>query len=165
MEVIELLRMCQKNYVTVKKAFSKYGIINIRDARKPFKELTEEEVFAYIMNWIVHQMRGPEQVTVRFKVEHTTYEMKFRYIRGQLRVNVPKVVSTNTTFMLYDWTEADTLNELTVEKVNASVQRANVKNIQVRREAAELQQAIWTSPESCLNSAEHAQIMAEILDV
>jgi len=63
--------------------------------------------------------------------------MKFRYIQGQLRVNVPKVVSTNTTFMLYDWTEADTLNELTVEKINASMQRANATSTQARRDAAQ----------------------------
>jgi len=145
MEVIELLRACAQRHITVKKAFSAFGVSNTRAMRKPLKQHTEEIEFACIMNWITRKMRSPKPVTVRLRVENTTYEIKFRYIRGQLRVNIPKVVSQDKTFIMYDWDERDTLIMLTAAKINASVQRANAKEIQARQGAEETEELGETS--------------------
>lgn len=90
-----MLKMCQKRLVTVKRAFSMIGVLSFKDGRKPFKQHTEEAVFACIMNWIINQMNRQESVFVRYKVEQMTYQMKFYYSHGHLLVTVPKVVATN----------------------------------------------------------------------
>jgi len=50
MEVIQLLEMCRKNDTTVKKAFSRLGLREMQDGRRPFNELSDKDMFAYLMN-------------------------------------------------------------------------------------------------------------------
>jgi len=157
MEVIQLLEMCQKNYVNVKKAFYKNGLINLRDGAKPLKAKTEEEVFAYLMNWIGNQMANHEEVVIRHRVEEATYQMRFPYQQRHSRVTVPKLVSTDKDFILYEWKDDDILNELTAEKINTSVQRAEVRN--------NLEDMAWVN-ESCPNlTEEDLKLIEEILEV
>jgi len=153
--------MCSRNYTTVKRAFSTHGVSNTREAGKPLKEHTEEKVFACLMNWIIQQMKGPDQVTIRYKVGHTTYEMRFSYRAKQVRVSVPKVVSTDENFILYDWAEGDKLINLTVEKINASVQRTKNKRKEIEQNAQEPDQE--TSTEPCANSEELDQWLEDLL--
>jgi len=64
MEVIQLLEMCQKNFTTVKQAFSRFGLLDLEDGNRPFNKLTEKEVFAYLINWILNNMHSSEKTTV-----------------------------------------------------------------------------------------------------
>jgi len=159
MEEIEMLKLCQRNHITVKRAFSAYGVLHMKDKRKPFKELTEQEVFAYLMNWIVHQLKPPKQVTIRHRVEQTTFEMKFWHNQRHLRVNKPKVISTDEHFIPYDWAEDDNLVRMNEGRISASIQRADDKNIQANQRAVE--QAETSEP--CLNRSDFDQLMADIL--
>jgi len=86
MDVIKLLEMCQKQHITIKKAFSSFGLTCLRDRNKPFIMLTDEEVFAYLMNWIIRELSYEEAVVIKYKVDERTYQMKFHYHRRQLRV-------------------------------------------------------------------------------
>jgi len=128
MEVIQLLEMCQKNYITVKKAFSKLGLLEIQDGIKSFKELSEKEVFAYLMNWLINQMKGDEAVTIRYRVEEKTYQMKFHYARRQLRITKPIIISTDACFISYEWTNEDNFNEMTEQKIRENIRKADEKN-------------------------------------
>jgi len=159
MEAIKLLELCHKNHTTIRRAFSTFGVSSVRDGRKPLSKHTESMVFACIMNWLVQRMRGPERVTVRHRVGRNTYEMRFSFTGGRLRVSVPKVVSTDKNFILYDWAENDTLIELTGEKINASVERANEIG---RRKAKVAKQATSTQDEACASQAEVGQLTEEI---
>jgi len=132
MEEIQLLEMCRKNFTTVKRAFSRLGLREIQDERKSFKELSEKELFAYLMNWIINQMKGDETVTIRYRVEEETYQIKFYYARRQLRLTKPTIISTDEEFVSYEWTNEDNYNELTEQKIRESIRKADVKNMELQ---------------------------------
>jgi len=125
MEVIQLLEMCQKNFTTVKQAFSRLGLLEFQDGNRPFSELTEKEEFAYLMNWIINQMKKDESVLIRYKADGNTYQMNFFYHNRQIRVKKPKIISNNKNFTSYIWTDEDTYNQLTTHKIMESIQRAD----------------------------------------
>jgi len=50
METLQLLEACYKRKMTLKQAFSSYGMPEAKTKDKPFSRLTETEVFACIMN-------------------------------------------------------------------------------------------------------------------
>jgi len=102
MEVIQLLEMCRKNDIMVKRAFSRLGLREMQDGRRPFKELSDKDMFAYLINWIINQMKGDERTTIRYRVESETYQMEFYYACRQLRVKKPIVISTDENFVLYE---------------------------------------------------------------
>ena len=128
MEELQLLDMCRKNYTTVKKAFSKLGLSKMKDGMRPFKELSEEELFAFLMNWILNQMGKSEIVTMRYKVKEETYQMKFHYVNRQIVVSKPTIISTSKDFLPYDWMNEDNYNEMTAQKIEESIRRADEKN-------------------------------------
>jgi len=166
MEVIQLLEMCAKQYTTIKKAFSRVGLIRLQDRIRPFIDLTNDEVFAYLMNWIINVMKYKESVKIRYRVDERTYQMKFYYNYRQLKVTIPILISKDESYILYEWTEEDTFNEMTSAKINASVQRAETKNIQVRQYAEALKDVAWVLHEPCPSlTAEDYKELEEILDV
>jgi len=128
MEEIQLLEMCRKNFTTVKRAFSRLGLREIQDGRKAFKELSEKELFAFLMNWIINQMEENETVTIRHRVEEGTYQINFHYARRQLRLSKPTIISTDKNFISYEWTNEDNYNEITEQKIRESIRKADEKN-------------------------------------
>jgi len=131
-----------KNYVTIKKTFSRFGLIHLQDGIRLSTSLTDDEVFAYLMNWIVNDLR-------------------------QLKVTIPTLISTDVNFTFYKWTENDTFNEMTSEKISASVQRAETtNNLQSGAQAEEYENMAWVLNEPCSSlTAEDYQAFEEILDV
>ena len=122
METIQLLELCREKIITIKKAFRRLGMTRLTDGQKRMEDLTEEETFAFLLNWIINEMPKDERVTIRYRVEQTTYEITFRTDKRQLKVNKPLVISTDKSFCMYNWQEQDTYNDLTAEKINQSVQ-------------------------------------------
>jgi len=54
MKTLQLLEACYKRKITLKQAFSFVGLPEVTMKDKSFSKLTEEEVFAYIINWILN---------------------------------------------------------------------------------------------------------------
>jgi len=167
MEVIQLLEMCQKQHITVKKAFSRLGLTCLQDGNRPFTKLTEDEVFAYLMNWIMNELKYEESVIIRYKADKGTYQMKFHYNRRHFRVTKPSLISTDVKFTHYEWTESDTFNEMTCEKINASIRRAEERNNCRNTELTEDYEAMaWVLNEPGPElSKEDYEILEGILDV
>ena len=117
------------------------GVTSLKDGRKPLKQHTEKTVFACIMNWIITQMSSGESVSVRHKTEQGTYQMRFYYSTGHLLVTVPKLIATNRSFALYDWEETDSLISLSAEKINASITRAEAKEMHAQQDAIRRQRS------------------------
>jgi len=90
--------------------------------------LTEQEVFVYLIHWIVHEMDQDDSTTIRYRVEEKTYQMKFFYHWRQMRVSAPLMISMDAQFTLYEWADEDTFNGITAQKIQESVQRADEKN-------------------------------------
>jgi len=130
MEVIQLLEKCRKGHISVRKAFAQYGITNLKDGNVPLKEKSEQEVFAYLINWTMNEMKHKEKMFIRYQVGEETYQIELHYVGKHMRVNKPVVISTDKNFVLYEWEDTDTLNELTVQKVMDSMHRANARNYQ-----------------------------------
>ena len=142
MEVIQLLEMCRKNDTTVKKAFSRLGLREMQDGGRPFNELSDKDMFAYLMNWIINQMKGDERAIIRYRVGNETYQMEFFYACRQLRVRKPTVISTDENFMLYEWTSEDNYNATTEETITESIKRADARNLRLRDMPNELNEAV-----------------------
>jgi len=128
MEVIQLLEMCQKRFTTVKQAFSRFGLLELKDGNKSFNKLNEKEVFAYLMNWALNNMQLSEHVNIRYKVEDNTYQFRIGYQERHLRVTKPQVISDKANFISYIWTADDVYNQLNVKKIMESIQRADEQN-------------------------------------
>jgi len=94
-----------------------------------FNKLTEKEVFAYLINWILNNMHSSEKATLRYKINGHTYQFKFSYQARHLRVTKPKVISDNVNFISYIWTKEDVYNQLNVQKIMESIQRADTENV------------------------------------
>jgi len=137
MEVMQLLEMCRKNDTTVKKAFSRLGLRDMQEGRRPFKELSEKDLFAYLMNWIINQMQGDEKALMRYRVGKETYQMEFYYACRQLRLRKPVIISTDENFVLYEWTNEDNYNETTEHTIAESIRRADAKNLRLQNMAIE----------------------------
>jgi len=142
MEEIQLLEMCRKNYTTIRRAFSRLGLREIQDGIRPFKELSEKELFAFLMNWIINRMEKNETVTIRYRVEEKTYQIRFHYASRQLLLTKPTIISTDKNFISYEWTNEDNYNEITEQKIRESIRKADERNKELQTRPSEADEIV-----------------------
>lgn len=95
---------------------------------KPPQELSEDETFCYLMNWIIHRMPNTNSVSIRLRAKGKMYQIEFKYTKSQLRVTRPIKKITEGNFILYDWTSKENFMNLTTERISNSMRRADEKN-------------------------------------
>ena len=134
---MEILRMFQDSYrnrSSVKKTFCWVGFDDASKLRKPIKDMSKEEQFSCIMNWIMHKMPKCEVVTIRFEALDQAYQAKIGRDGQRLYVNKPILMPTITKPTFYDWEEEETYHTLTADKIRNSIQRADQMNRQKEQE-------------------------------
>jgi len=145
MEILQLLQGCYKNNSTFKKTFCWVGFNEATKLSKPIKDMSKEDEFSCIANWIMHKMPKREAVTIRFEANGQAYQAKIGHNGQRLYVNKPILMTTVSESTLYDWQEEETYNGLTADKIRSAVQRADLINRQKEQEAAQKVMEIFTS--------------------
>jgi len=98
---------------------------------KSFKELSEENVFACMMHWIIHRMQQEVSTKLRFRAENKVYQVTFQYNGRNLRIkDLELITGDDEGFILYDWEEETNFNNLTKEKMQRGMDNADSKNKQ-----------------------------------
>jgi len=126
----------------------------------------EQEVFAYLMHWIIHEMDNDESITIRYRVAEVSYQLDFTHHRRQLRVSMPGIISRDINFKLYEWRDDDTFNGMTVQMIQESIQRADEKNYQqhgIQFSDCEFMENLSTEQQQKL-TAEDYKLIEEILE-
>jgi len=167
MKVMQLLEKCRKGQVSVRKALAKYGLIELEDGNVPLKEKSEQEVFAYLINWTVNEMNHTERMFIRYRVKKEIYQMEFHYTGRHLRMNKPVMLSTDESFVLYEWEDTDTFNGLTAQRVQDSIRRANSRNYQLGDDEVESRKfwESWATTNLKPLTTEDYELVEDFLDV
>ena len=129
-----MLQESHRKRSSVKKTFRWVGFDDASKLRKPIKDMSKEEQFSCIMNWIMHKMPKCEVVTIRFEALDQAYQAKIGRDGQRLYVNKPILMPTITKPTLYDWEGEETYHTLTADKIRNSIQRADQMNRQKEQE-------------------------------
>jgi len=129
-----MLQDCYKNKSNFKKTFLWIGLSEASKLDKPIKDMSKEEEFGCIMNWIMHKMPKREAVTIRFKVGGQAYQAKIGHNGQRLYVNKTILMATICEPIFYDWQGEETYHTLTADKIRNSIQRADQMNRQKEQE-------------------------------
>jgi len=128
METLQLLEACYRRQITLKQAFSFVGLSKVTMKDKSFNTLTEEEVFACIMNWIINKLKRDTRLDIRTRVEGKIYQAKIHFDERNIRVKKPVIIEEEEGSMMYDWPDEATFNTLTVDMLTRSMMLADRNN-------------------------------------
>jgi len=142
-----MFQECYKNNSTFKKTFCWVGFNKATKLSKPIKDMSKEDEFSCIANWIMHKMPKREAVTIRFEASGQAYQAKVGHNGQRIYVNKPILTTVISEPTLYVWQEEETYNGLTADKIRSAVRRANLINRQKEQEAAQEIMKMFTSPE------------------
>jgi len=156
MEILQMLQDCYKNKSTFKKTFCWVGFNDAIKLSKPIKDMSKEDEFSCIANWIMHKMPKREAVTIRFEASGQAYQAKVGHNGQRLYVNKSILTTAVSEPTLYVWQEEDTYNALTADKIRSAVQRADLINRQKEQEAAQEIMEVFTSSEEKKGERENA---------
>jgi len=119
MNLVSALKKCYKQRISVRTVLHIYGVTQEENARKPFCTLSNEQVTAQILNWIMWHVKSVEQVDVRMvdKNKQTAYTITLENI-ANYGMRVQKVKHAPELFgkLLYHWNTEITYRRLSVKK-------------------------------------------------
>ena len=163
MEQLQLFKDCLTKETTLRQAFSCFGINKAAKRYEIFKEMDEDTVFACIMNWMIHQMPTEQTLRIRFKTENGVYQVKIKSHKRHLQINSLTLLTEDVKeFMLYDWKEKTTYDNLTSETVKEAIKGADTKNN--NRKSEENSQKEWLD-EPVKITDEDMELINDFLDV
>ena len=112
---------------SVRRIFKTFSVPRERIWHKPLKEATEEEVTAIILRWILDNLPAKGSVLMRARDDDgDVFEFTLRNWRGCLYAK--SIRQCRNAKRLYLWRENITYNDLTIEKIEKSVRRAEMKD-------------------------------------
>jgi len=112
---------------SVRRIFKTFSVPRERICQKPLKEATEKEVTAIILRWILDNLPAGGSVLMRSRDEdRDVFEFTLRNWRGCLYAK--SIRQCRNAKRLYLWRENITYNDLTIEKIEKSVRRAEMKD-------------------------------------
>jgi len=125
MEMLQLLEQCNKRELTFNQAFYKLGTTKLA---KPLQEMSDEETFATLANWIIHKMPCFHSTDLRLRVNGTIYQAAVYKKAKGIRVGKPEVKANIAGSMLYKWEATMTYDKLDVGELTKSIIQADEAN-------------------------------------
>ena len=126
MEILQMFVNCGQRKTSVKQEFEWIGLTNSALKKTSLKELDEETVFACMMNWIINKMQQEESTKLRFRVANKVYQVTLYYNQKRLRTkDLEKIAEDDDGFILHDCAEETNYDNLTVEKMQQSLNHAD----------------------------------------
>jgi len=129
MTFIELLKKYDNDLKSVRKLLSRFSVTRWSNFSEPLMKLHDEEVIALLFDWIIHNLKNYNKITLRILEDHTkdVYEMTLQH-RGGLYITEIRLCEELKGKMLYYWNEEITYNNLTVPVIEKSIKLADYCN-------------------------------------
>jgi len=152
--------------LSVKKTFKWAGLNKPNMMNITFKNMSEDEVFGCLMNWVLNNLTCKEEVLMRFRVNEKVYQAKVRHNGSKLVVNKPVVQETSAEAILYDWSETVTYNTLNLTQIKQSIIRAEYANLTKVNEKASKERDVPNKTEKPKNITEEEwNTINELLEI
>ena len=118
----------QKRRQSVRKELQWMGLTK-KTKGESLKNLEEEIAFAGLTNWILNEMPQEESTEIRFRTVNKVYQVTLYYHHRSLIAKGLKVIAEDDAeFILYEWAEGITYENLTTEKIKQSMNKADIMN-------------------------------------
>jgi len=128
MELVHMFENSQKRRQSVRKELQWMGLTK-KTKGESLKNLEEEIVFAGLTNWILNEMPQEESTEIRFRTVNKVYQVTLYYHHRSLIAKGLKVIAEDDAeFILYEWAEGITYENLTTEKIKQSMNKADIMN-------------------------------------
>jgi len=129
-DLVEQLKESCKNQTGTATLLRHFGLTSAHDSLQPFCEMSVEKSIALILNWIAYKMPKNQLTTVRIPhpIERKIYEITFKRNKHRLLVTSVKSVFPVGDGILHHWDKWTNYENLTVFKINASIECADALN-------------------------------------
>jgi len=111
--------------MSFKQAFFQCGITGFD---KRLKDLNEEEEFSALINWALNKLQYFHSMDLRYRVNGSIYQTPSHKNGREIRVGKPRLKIHHPGAITYDWDEETKYTTLEVDKITASVERADIIN-------------------------------------
>jgi len=131
MGLINDLKKCWKLRQSTRNVLKIYGVQMEADIKRPLCTMTNDQVLAQILNWIVWSMDYEENMTIRISEtkEQTIYVVELINVhRKGITVQNMKSVPELFDKMLYHWNSTITYKDLSVKEIKISIECADTLN-------------------------------------